>query len=197
MTVQAAAEVEPNVDTSVPSPRRWSILGLALLIQFVAVISGHSVVGPLVVVGALAVVAAAVDERTGRIPNCLCLMGLASVLAAVPFVAFQDGGLQVVTLSIVAGIVASGAPLLFSIWLLRPDLIGGGDWKLLGVLGATLGLLSPLCAALAAFVACLVQFVRLNLHRRRSIPFASGMAVGFMTAVATAPVLSAVGWSAP
>ena len=197
MTVQVTVEVEHNVDTSVPAPRRWPILGLALLIQFVAVISGHSVVGPVAVVGALAVVAAAVDERTGRIPNRLCLMGLASVLAAMPFVAFQGGGLQVVTLSIVAGIVVSGAPLLFSIWLVRPDLIGGGDWKLLGVLGATLGLLSPLSAAVAAFVACLVQFVRLNLRRRRSIPFAPGLAVGFVTAVATAPVLSAVAWSAP
>ena len=57
-------------------------------------------------------------------------------------------------------------------WLARPDLIGGGDWKLLAVLGASLGLISPIAAAVAAFVASLAQFVRLVWSRHRTIPFA-------------------------
>ena len=44
---------------------------------------------------------------------------------------------------IVAGVVLSGAPLLFAIWLVAPRLIGGGDWKLLAVMGVAIGYLDP------------------------------------------------------
>jgi prepilin signal peptidase PulO-like enzyme (type II secretory pathway) len=113
-----------------------------------------------------------------------------TVLAAIPFVTVQEGRLGSVASSVVVGLLLSGAPVLFAIWFVRPNLIGGGDWKLLAVLGASLGLISPVAAALAAFVACLAQFARLILGRRRSIPFAPSLAIGYAIALAMIPILT-------
>lgn len=168
----------------------WELALVALLVGLTAVVTGYPVVAPAILVAALVVVAAVVDERTGRIPNRLTLAALATVLAAMPFVAAQDETLLSLAGAVIAGMLISGAPVLFVIWLVRPDLIGGGDWKLLAVIGASLGLISPVAAALAAIVACLAQFVRLTWRQHRSVPFAPSLAVGYATALAATPLLT-------
>jgi leader peptidase (prepilin peptidase)/N-methyltransferase len=168
----------------------WELALVAVLVGSTAVVTGYPVVAPAILVAALVVVAAVVDERTGRIPNRLTLAALATVLAAMPFVAAQDETLLSLAGAVIAGMIISGAPVLFVIWLVRPDLIGGGDWKLLAVIGASLGLISPIAAALAAVVACLAQFVRLTSRRHRSIPFAPSLAVGYATALAAMPLMT-------
>ncbi len=195
MTVQPDTQVEFTFDDNVLAfPRAFVVL--ALLIGGLAVVAGFPVVAPTIIVAALVVAAAVVDERTGRIPNRLTLTALMTVVVAMPFVAINDQSLGSVAGAVVAGILISGAPVLLVIWLVRPDLIGGGDWKLLAVIGASLGLISPVASAIAAIVACLLQFVRLTLRRRRSIPFAPSLAVGFGTALVTMPLLtSATGGS--
>jgi leader peptidase (prepilin peptidase)/N-methyltransferase len=189
VTVKPITHVEFPVDNDVFGFPRAFVL-FALLVGIVAVVSGYPVVAPMTIVALLVVAAAVVDEQVGRIPNRLTFVALATVMVAVPFVATQSRPLGSVAFSVVAGILISGAPVLLLIWLLRPDLIGGGDWKLLAVLGASLGLIAPIAAALAAFVACLVQFVRLVLGQRRSIPFAPSLAVGYAIALATIPLLT-------
>jgi prepilin signal peptidase PulO-like enzyme (type II secretory pathway) len=86
--------------------------------------------------------------------------------------------------------VLGGAPVLFLIWLLDPRLIGGGDWKLLAVSSAALGLLLPIAAAVASLIACLVQFVRFAALRERSIPFGPAIAAGMLVALALVPTVS-------
>lgn len=190
MTVQPIAEYQPSLHRRTAVPCVWLLVCLTVFAGSLAVAIGNAVVAPLTLIGALVAAAAVVDERTGRIPNRLCLAGLVTLVAAMPLVATQDQPLGSVASSVVAGLLTSGAPALFLIWLVRPDLIGGGDWKLLAVIGASLGLISPIASAVAAFVACVAQFVRLTFHRRRSIPFAPSLAVGYATALVAYPLLT-------
>ena len=190
MTVERVADVEFASDHHSPLSGRVPLLLVAVFVGSLAIGARQAAAVAAIFVGVLAVAAAIVDERTGRIPNRLVLAGLVTVLAAIPFVAVQEEGLSSVASSVGVGLPLSGAPVLFAIWFVRPDLIGGGDWKLLAVLGASLGLVSPIAAALAAFVACLAQFVRLMLGRRRSIPFAPSLAIGYATAIASIPILT-------
>ena len=190
MTVQPIAEYQPNLRRRATVPFVWLLVCLTVVAGSLAVAIGNAVLAPLTLIGALVAAAALVDERTGRIPNGLCLAGLVTLVAAMPLVATQDQPLGSVASSVVAGLLTSGALALFLIWLVRPDLIGGGDWKLLVVIGASLGLVSPIASALAAFVACVAQFVRLTFRRRRSIPFAPSLAVGYATALVAYPLLT-------
>lgn len=190
MTVQPIAEYQPHLRRRTAVPFVWFLVCLTVFAGSLAVALGDAVVAPLTLIGALVASAALVDERTGRIPNRFCLAGFVTVVAAMPLVATQDQALGSVASSVVTGLLISGAPVLFLIWLVRPDLIGGGDWKLLAILGASLGLVSPIASALAAFVACLVQFIRLTFRRRRSIPFAPSLAVGYATALVAMPLLT-------
>ena len=189
VTVQPVADVgfDPDRNALVSGP--VPLLFVAVFVGGLAIGTSQPAAAAAIFVGMLAVGGAVVDERTGRIPNRLALAALVTVLAAIPFVAVQEEGFRSVASSVVVGLLLSGAPVLFAIWYVRPDLIGGGDWKLLAVLGAALGLISPVVAALAALVACLVQFVRLVLCRRRSIPFAPSLAVGYAIALAMIPLL--------
>jgi prepilin signal peptidase PulO-like enzyme (type II secretory pathway) len=188
--VQSIADVDLAIDRNPYLSGPLPLALIAVLAGSLGVATGRPGVAAAIIVGVLAVGAAVVDERTGRIPNRLTLAALVTVLAAIPLVAVHERGLSSVASSVGIGLLLSGAPVLFAIWILRPDLIGGGDWKLLAVLGASLGLISPVAAALAAFVACLAQFVRLVWGRRQAIPFAPSLAVGYAVALTMIPLLT-------
>ena len=56
------------------------------------------------------------------------------------FVATLDNRMMgPLAVDLLAGLVLGGAPVVFLVWLVAPRLIGGGDWKLLVVLGAMVG----------------------------------------------------------
>jgi len=190
VSVQPVADVDLAIDPNTHLNGSLPLVLTAVFALGLGAAFGEPAVAAAFLVGVMAVGAAIVDERTGRIPNRLALAALATVLAAIPVAAVQVEDLRSVASSVGLGILLSGAPVLFAIWLARPDLIGGGDWKLLAVLGASLGLISPIAAAVAAFVACLAQFVRLARSRHRTIPFAPSLAVGYAIALVMIPLLT-------
>jgi leader peptidase (prepilin peptidase) / N-methyltransferase len=148
--------------------------------------SGRAVAVPVAVVAVLSLQAAAVDARTLRIPNRLVLAGLAVVAFGVPLVAVAD---HLPAIDVVGGVgvgwFLSGAPFLLVGWAIWPAGVGGGDWKLLSVQGAAVGLLAPLAAPIILLVAAVGQigqhFVR---RRRHDLPLGPGLAAGYLAAVA-------------
>jgi Flp pilus assembly protein protease CpaA len=120
--------------------------------------SGRAIAVPVAVVAVLSVQAAAVDARTLRIPNRLVLASLAAVACGVPLVAVAD---HLSEIDLVGGVgvgrFLSGAPFLLVGWAIWPAGVGGGDWKLLSVQGAAVGLLAPLAAPIILLVAAVGQ----------------------------------------
>ena len=111
--------------------------------------SGHAVAVPVAVVAAVSVQAGITDARTLLIPNQLVLAGLTAVAVGAPFVALVDHRpFGDVAAAIVAGWILGGAPMLFALWLVRPDGVGGGDWKILTAQSAAVGLVAPYAAPL-------------------------------------------------
>ncbi len=107
-------------------------------------ITGAAVAVPLALVGGVALAAAIEDSHTGRIPNGLVLTGITIVASSWGFVAILDNRMMgPLALDVFAGLALGGAPVVFLIWLVAPRLIGGGDWKLLVVLGAVVGVPRP------------------------------------------------------
>lgn len=103
----------------------------------------------LLVALTLTAVAAAWDLRTGKIPNRLLGLGLLAALVA----ALARGDLLWALLGMAAGVaLVSLVPLL----LYRAGGIGGGDVKLLALLGVSLGPYLGLEAELYAFVVALI-----------------------------------------
>jgi prepilin peptidase CpaA len=96
-------------------------------------------------IGAVSAIAAVCDLRTGRIPNALTLGAL---LAGLAFSAVDGAGWGLLTS--LAG-CAVGLAVLLPIFAFGG--MGGGDVKLLAALGAWLGPLGALRAALAASLA--------------------------------------------
>lgn len=92
---------------------------------------------------AIALVAAAIDYRTGRIPNWLTLPAL-GVAFAVALVAHGPAGLGA---SVLAALACGFVPYL----MFRRGAAGGGDVKLLGALGALGGLYFGLEAQFYAY----------------------------------------------
>ena len=82
-----------------------------------------------------------------------------------------------------AGWLLSGAPLLAVIWLVRPSIVGGGDVKLLSVLGCTLGLLAPHAVCVSILVAIIVALGQSVAARGRHVVLGPGFAVGYAVAV--------------
>jgi prepilin signal peptidase PulO-like enzyme (type II secretory pathway) len=169
---------------------------LAVVAVFVA--SSVTPFGHLGGVGILVAVAAAFDARSGRIPNGLVLMIAAmTALRSMTLVATGAAPMGSIGADVVAGVVLSGSVTLFVVWLLRPSAVGGGDWKLLAVVGAAFGVVDPLAAALAGMVAAAVQLVAAGLARRRQLVFAPALLAGFVAgAIATVWLHhGAGGWS--
>jgi Flp pilus assembly protein protease CpaA len=147
--------------------------------------SGRAVAVPVAVVAVLSVQAAVTDARTLRIPNRLVLAGLAAVAVSVPLLAVADHRPAVDVLGGVGvGWLLSGAPLMLAVWLVRPAGVGGGDWKLLSVQGATIGLLAPIAAPLILLVAAPNHVGQHVVRRRRhDLPLGPGLAAGYLASV--------------
>lgn len=139
------------------------------------------------VLAGLAVYVAIEDATTTRISNDLMLLAAGSVAAGMIGAILIDGHRGG---TVVGGVafawLFSGAPVGFGLWWLRPDLLGGGDWKLLSVLGAGLGLWAPLAVPLILIVALPIQVVQSLVRRRRELPFGPALVAGFISAIVAA-----------
>ncbi|WP_420451655.1 prepilin peptidase [Ilumatobacter sp.] len=145
----------------------------------------------------LALVAAVVDLRTGRIPDALNATCATCVVAAIPAVAASHrSALGETAVDAVAGAALGGAPVALALWIIRPDALGGGDWKLLGCVGAGLGLVAPVTALVMIAVAAAAHVAGSLVGGRGPAPFAPGVAVGTIAAVATSPYVPShsAGW---
>jgi Flp pilus assembly protein protease CpaA len=150
-------------------------------------LTGRAAAVPVVLVGAIVIAAACCDRATARIPNSLVLAGVVVVGCGWGFVgAFDERMMDQLARDVGAGLLLSGAPLLFAIWLVAPRLIGGGDWKLLAVMGAAVGYADPSLAALAGMVAFGGALVVAAVTRRRHLPLGPLFALGYWVAAAVA-----------
>ena len=141
---------------------------------------------PIVLVGVVALAAAVSDVHTSRIPNRLILVALA-VLGASWFLvsAIDDRPMAPLLADLAAGLVLSGAPAMFVVWLVAPRVLGGGDWKLLSVLGIAVGYLAPLGATIIVMAAFVAGLGVAALIRRRNIILGPPLALGYAVAIAT------------
>jgi Flp pilus assembly protein protease CpaA len=131
-----------------------------------------------------AAAAAWVDWRDGRIPNVFVLAVLSlGVSAAMTEVAGGSLGIVEFVGRVAAGLVLSGAALLFAVWLVRPRWVGGGDWKLLAACALVLAVIDPLAAGVAGVMALMVQPVVSLVRRRAFAPFGPAVALGYCAGV--------------
>ena len=147
-------------------------------------LTGHLTWAPVILVAGIAMACGIVDRRTGVIPNGLVLDALAVVVLLVgPVTVFDDRPLAELGGALLAGLALSGAPLLFAVWLVAPRLIGGGDWKLLSVLGLAAGYLAPSLAMVVLLLALVLALVAGALYRRRHVALGPALAVAFVAAI--------------
>lgn len=150
-------------------------------------VSGTAVAVPVALVGGVAVAAAVTDARSGRIPNGHVLTGVIVVACSWGFVSTLDDRLmQPLGTDLLAGAGLGGAPAVFAVWLVAPHLIGGGDWKLLLVLGAAVGAVAPTAASLIPVVAFAAAIVAATVRRRRTIRLGPFLALGYVVTVTMA-----------
>jgi Flp pilus assembly protein protease CpaA len=150
-------------------------------------LTGLAAAAPVTVVGAVALAAAAYDLHSRRIPNELVLIGMGAVAAAWGLVGTFDSRMMgELARDLLVGCLLSGAPLLLAIWLVAPHLIGGGDWKLLGVCGLALGYAAPLAAVVMVAVCFGGMLVVAAATHQRHVPLAPAIAAGYAVAVGVA-----------
>jgi Flp pilus assembly protein protease CpaA len=148
-------------------------------------VTGAAVALPIALVGGVAFAAAIEDARTGRISNGLVIIGVAIVACSWGFVATLDNRMMgPLAIDVLAGLVLGGAPVVFVVWLIAPRLIGGGDWKLLVVLGAVIGFVAPASASVIPMAAFGLATVAAIASRRRHIRLGPFLAAGYVVAVA-------------
>ena len=188
----------PTVKTTTASPLARTAPIAVVAVGALGVAAAVEPVGTtLAVVGALTVLCAVVDERTRRIPNRLVLAILVATLVGIALSTGASGSIRESIHGSVAAALIGGGPILFLIWAIRPQAIGGGDWKLLLVASVTLGLVDPLLAPTATMVACGVQCCRSLYEHRGSLPFAWAVAAGYGSALCLAPWLERSGGLTP
>jgi Flp pilus assembly protein protease CpaA len=147
-------------------------------------LTGASVALPIALVGGVALAAAFDDVRTGRIPNGLVLTGITIVACSWGFVATLDNRMMgPLAVDALAGVALGGAPVVFLVWLVAPRLIGGGDWKLLVVLGAMIGFLAPASASLVPVAAFGAAAAAAAARHQRLIRLGPFLAVGYVVAI--------------
>ena len=110
------------------------------------------------------------------IPDVLLVIPAAAWAVTAPFLlsGWREAGLH-----ILAGLVFGGAVLLVSLWMdrrLGRESLGGGDVKLIALLGLYLGFAAALFALVFACVLGLLA-VALGKDRQRAIPFGPALAV--------------------
>jgi Flp pilus assembly protein protease CpaA len=146
--------------------------------------TGYAVAVPVTLVAIAALVAAAWDIRTSRIPNGVVVFALVALTGSLPLVALvDDRALWPLLGDLAGGFALSGAPALFMIWLVAPRDVGGGDWKLLGVLGAAVGYLAPLGATVILMGVFFGGLVVAALTRRRDVILGPPLAFGYLIAI--------------
>jgi prepilin signal peptidase PulO-like enzyme (type II secretory pathway) len=154
-------------------------------------VTGSAAALPVSILAVIILLAAIVDARIACLPNRAGATALAVVIGSFPIVAnLDDRALAETVLSALAGVAYSGAPVLFLIWLVRPCSIGGGDWKMLGVLGAGIGLVLPFAALVMTFIACVIQIAASTILRRKVLPFGPAIAAGYAAALSLLPILN-------
>lgn len=121
------------------------------------------------------------DIRSERIPNGLLLTAAASGAIGVA-AAVVAGELAVgdAMTGAVWGLAMSGAVALAAVWLVAPRLIGGGDVKMLALLGAVTGVVDPRAAFVTGATAVLLQMVASISLRRQRLPFAPALYGGLI-----------------
>jgi Flp pilus assembly protein protease CpaA len=140
---------------------------------------------PVTLVGAVALAAAVSDFRTNRIPNRLILTALGVIAGSWVLVSVvDDRPMAPLVADLAAGLVLSGAPAMFVIWLVAPRVLGGGDWKLLSVLGIAMGYLAPLGATVIVMAAFVGGLAVAAVVRQRNIILGPPLALGYAVAVA-------------
>lgn len=186
-------DVRHTNSSSLAAERRWLIVAGAVAATAIAVLVGHVAMWPPAAVAVVAVAAGWVDGHTGRIPNALTITGAAVVVAPIGLVSWIDQRDALSLLADIAvGVVLGGAPVVFAIWLFAPRLIGGGDWKLLAVIGGALGYLAPLAAAVAASAGFGVAIVAATVSRRRTVVLGPSLALGYLVALSIAVIDPAI-----
>ena len=152
--------------------------------------SDAAVAVPITIVAVVTVLAAIVDFRIARLPNVASATAFAVALISVPLVAsLDDRPVAATAVGALAGVAYSGAPVLFLIWLVRPDSIGGGDWKMLGAVGAGVGLVLPIAALVMTTVACVIQITVGAARRIRTMPFGPSIAAALIITLCLLPTL--------
>jgi Flp pilus assembly protein protease CpaA len=147
-------------------------------------VTGAAVALPIALVGGVALAAAIEDVRTGRIPNGLILTGIAIVACSWGLVATLDNRLmRPLAVDLLTGVALGGAPVVFLVWLVAPRLIGGGDWKLLVVLGAMVGALAPAAASVVPMAGFGAAIVAAATRHRREVRLGPFLAVGYVVAI--------------
>jgi Flp pilus assembly protein protease CpaA len=165
-----------------------AVLSAAVLAGGLAwLVTGGAVALPLATVGGITVAAAVADHRTGRIPNGLVLAALVVVGCGWGFVGtLDDRRMSPLGADLLAGLVLSGAPFLFLVWLVAPRLVGGGDWKLLAVCGLAIGYVAPLAALVMVMVGFVVAVLVAAARRARHVRLGPMLALGYAMAIAAA-----------
>lgn len=135
-------------------------------------------------VASILALAVASDVATRRIPNALVGRAAVVVLVASATVVIRgEVPLGAALVRIGVAQIASGALALFVVWMVRPQLVGGGDVKMLAVVAAVVGLVSPVAAAVVGSTAALVHAGAAAVTHRRRGPFAPALFVGFLAGV--------------
>jgi Flp pilus assembly protein protease CpaA len=192
----AAPESEPSVlaastparacESASGGARGYALAAVTAPVAAVAWwVTGAAAAVPVTVVGAVALAAAASDARIGRIPNVLVLTALAVLAGSWVLVSVADDRPMAPLLAdLAAGLVLSGAPAMFVIWLVAPRVLGGGDWKLLSVLGIAIGYVAPLGATVIVMAAFVGGVAVATVVRERNIILGPPLALGYAAAVA-------------
>jgi hypothetical protein len=174
--------------TSVGSAVVCAVAGIAAIAAWWA--TGAAAAVPVTLVGAIALAAAVCDARTGMIPNGLIVSAFGVLTGSWAFVALVDNRPMLPLLAdLAAGLVLSGAPTMFVVWLVAPRVLGGGDWKLLSVLGVAVGYVAPLGATVIVMGAFVGGIAAAAIVHRRNVILGPPLAAGYAAALAAVTAL--------
>jgi leader peptidase (prepilin peptidase) / N-methyltransferase len=175
-------------------------VSVAATITFAATTSslpdlGHSTAA--VAVGVPVLAAAAVDWRTGRLPDRLVAVSLCLLCVSVAVLAVAERSYEATTKALLGATLFGGA--LGVVRLLRPTTMGAGDVKFAFVLGGLAGTMASshvsaaTSVASAGFWACALSTIvgivancALGRAMRAPVPFGPGLALGTYLAVVVA-----------
>lgn len=135
-------------------------------------------------------IAALVDVAEHRLPNALVAAAAVPVVAAAAMAALGGGGEAGGAL---LGAALCGGPLLAT-HLVSPSGLGFGDVKAATVVGAALGLISPVVAVAALVAALATTAFGAIAGGRRAVAFGPGLVVGAAVALAWARLVGVRPW---